>query len=276
LSQAPEHGWGSINTLGVLALSVLLMAGFIFNELRVKHPLIRLGLFKRRNISGGTAMQLLAPAAIFGMFFYLSIYLQQILGYSPTRSGVANVPFTIMVMLVAGTLARKITKINPKPILVAAPLIVAAGLLYMARLPLHSHYWTDILPGIVLMSSGMAAMFVTNTMMTTSGVSHEESGLVSGLLNTGQQIGGAVGLAVLSVISTTVTKHDMVLAHGDKAALPAALVHGFQRGFMAASLFAFAAAIVALAVVKSQKPTKQDEKQEAETEAESLAAIPGA
>ncbi|MEK7153364.1 MAG: MFS transporter, partial [Patescibacteria group bacterium] len=203
------------------------------------------------------------------------IYLQQILQYSPTMTGVADVPFTLVLIVVAGVLANKIARFNPKAILVIAPLVVAAGLVYFSRIPVQANYWTDILPGIVLMAAGMAAVFVTTTMVTTSGVSHEESGLVSGLLNAGQQIGGAIGLAVLSVVSTSITKHELLTAQGNPAAMQIAVVHGFQRGFLVASLFAVGAAVVALVVLKVHKPTKADITQEAETEAEALAAVPG-
>ena len=276
LAKAPENGWTSGSTLGIFALSALLMAGFIINELRVRHPLITLGIFRRRNVTGGTLIQLLMPASLFGMFFYLSIYLQQILKYSPTETGVADVPFTIVLIIIAGVLSRKIAKLNPKPILVIAPLVVASGLLYFSRIPVHSNYWIDILPGIALMASGMAAVFVTTALVTTSGVSHKESGLVSGLLNTAQQIGGAIGLAVLSVVSTSTTKQDLAAAHGNPAVVPTALVHGFQQGFLVASLFAVAASIVALVILKVHKPTAQEAAQGPETEAESLAAVPGA
>jgi EmrB/QacA subfamily drug resistance transporter len=276
LAKAPSAGWGSQTVLGMLALSTILLGIFIFNELKVRVPLIRLGIFRRRNVAGGTLLQLLMPASMFGMFFYLSIYLQHIMGYSPTMAGVANLPFTIMVMIVAATLSRNMPKLNPKLILTIAPLVIAVGLLYMSRLPVHSNYWTDILPAIVLTAGGMAAVFVTTTMVTTAGVSHEESGLVSGLLNTGQQIGGAIGLAVLTVVSTTVTAHDLAAVQGMASAIPGALVHGFQRGFVVASLFAIAGSIVVMLVIEKRKPTKNNLAGELENEAESLPAVPGA
>jgi EmrB/QacA subfamily drug resistance transporter len=275
LVAAAEKGWGSSTTVGVFILSAVLMLTFIVNELRVKHPLIRLSVFKRRNVTGGTLVQVLMPAAMFGMFFYLSIYLQQILGYSPVQTGVANLPFTLMIILVAGLLSKYITKVNPKAVLVAAPLVVAAGLLFFARIPIDANYWTDILPGILLMAGGMAAVFVVATMVTTSGVSHEESGLISGLLNTGQQVGGAIGLAVLTVISTAATKSEMALTGGDAAGAANAVVHGFHQGFLAAAWFAVGASVVAFVVLRVHKPTQKDLDQEAETEAEALPAIPG-
>ncbi|HSX00382.1 MAG TPA: DHA2 family efflux MFS transporter permease subunit [Patescibacteria group bacterium] len=275
LAQAPQKGWGSSVTLGTFAVSIALMVAFIVNEARRKNPLVKLSIFKRRNVSGGTLIQLFTPAALFGMFFYLSIYLQQILHYSPTMTGVADLPFTLILILVAGTLSSRIGKLNAKALLIVAPLIVGAGLAFFARVPLHANYWTDILPGIALMAGGMAVVFVTTTMVTTSGVSHEESGLVSGLLNTAQQIGGALGLAVLAVVSTATTKHDLIAAHGNPAATPMALVHGFQRGFMMAVVFAVAASLVAATILKLHKPSATDLDREEENEAEALAAIPG-
>ena len=289
LAQVPAHGWGAGVTLAAFAASAGLMVAFVVNELLRKQPLIRLGIFKRRNVTGGTIIQLLMPAALFGMFFYLSIYLQQILGYSPTMTGVADVPFTLILIVVAGVLSRFIARLNPKPILVVAPLVVGAGLAYFSRMPLHANYWTDIFPGVALMAVGMAAVFVTTTVVTTTGTSQEESGLVSGLLNTGQQIGGAIGLAVLSVVSTSVTKADLAAAASAvttaanpvaakaamAAAIPAALVHGFQRGFATAALFALAASLVAAVVIKARKPSRAEAERDLQLEAEMVPAIPG-
>jgi EmrB/QacA subfamily drug resistance transporter len=283
LAEVPTKGWSDHLTLGALGLSALLMIVFIVNESVRKQPLIKLGIFKRRNVSGGTIIQLLMPAALFGMFFYLSIYLQQILHYSPTKTGLADVPFTIVLIIVAGTLSRVIAKINPKPVLVLAPLVVGAGLVFFSRIPLHASYWTDIFPGVALMAAGMGAVFVTTTVVATSGTSHEESGLVSGLLNTGQQIGGAIGLAILSVVSTSVTKTDLASAAATlqnpaavAAAVPAALVHGFQRGFLTAALFTVGASFVALTVIKSRKTTTDQLQDAMETEAELVPAMAGA
>ncbi len=275
LAKVPTYGWSDAHTIWMFVLAAVLMAAFIINERLVKQPLIDLSIFKRRNVTGGTLMNVLQPAAMFSMFFYLSIYLQSLLHYTPTETGVANVPFTITVIIVAGILSRRITKINTKPFLVVAPLLVAGGLLYLSRLPLSSNYWIDLLPGVIVMAAGMAVTFVLVTVTATSGISHKESGLVSGLLNTAQQIGGALGLAVLSVISTQATNDKMAAAHGNPAVLPEALVHGFQQGFRAAVIFALGASVVALIVLKSKKPS-QTLNEEREEEAEALAAIPGA
>lgn len=275
LAKVPDYGWTGANTLLMFGLSIALLIAFVVNERLVKQPLIDLSIFRRRNVTGGALIQVLMPAAMFSMFFYLSIYLQGLLHYTPTETGIANVPFTLVVILIAGFLSRQAAKINTKPFLVAAPLLVGGGLLYLSRLPLVSNYWIDLLPGIILMAAGMAVAFVLVTVTATSGVTHKESGLVSGLLNTSQQIGGALGLAVLSVISTQATKDKIAEFHGDPARMPEALVHGFQQGFRAAVIFALAASVVALIVLKSKKQT-ETLSEERENEAEALAAIPGA
>lgn len=276
LAKAADLGWTDAQTLAAFIASAVLMAVFIINELRVRQPLITLSIFKRRNVTGGSIVQLLMPAAMFGFFFYMSIYMQQILHYSPTKTGAANIPFTLTIMVVAGVLARNMKRINGKAVLVVAPLIAAAGLLYFSRIPVHASYATDILPGIIMMAAGMAMVFVTATLVTTSGVSHKESGLVSGLLNTGQQVGGAIGLAVLTVVSTAATKHEIVVRGGDPSFVQEAVVIGFRHGFLAAAAFAVAASIVALFVLKVRKPSEAELTEQPEDEAEALAAIPGA
>jgi EmrB/QacA subfamily drug resistance transporter len=276
LAKASTEGWGATSTLISFGASIALMAIFIFNELHVAHPLMRLGIFKRRNVTGGSIVQLLMPAAMFGLFFYLSIYLQTIQHYSPTKTGLANLPFTLTIMVVAAVLSKRITKLNPQYILTFAPLLAAAGLLYFSRIPLHANYLTDILPGVLMMAAGMAAVFVTTSIATTNGISQKESGLVSGLLNTGQQVGGAIGLAVLTVISTAATKKYLAAAGNNPAVMPQALVNGFQQGFIVASFFAIAASIVALTVFKVSDRSAEDVAARDEADhAEAAAAMPG-
>lgn len=277
LSKAAQLGWGSLSTLYAFFISAVLMAVFIVNELKVEHPIVRLAIFRKRNVTGGSIVMLLMPAAMFGFFFYMSIYLQQIMHYSPTRTGAANLPFTLTIMTVAATLSRRAGRVNPKIVLSVAPLLTAAGLLFFARIPVHAHYLTDILPGIILMASGMASVFVMGTIAATSGMNPRESGLVSGLLSTGQQIGGAVGLAVLTVVSTTATRNHLLHAvPGQAGAIPEALVYGYHHGFIAAACFAVAASIVAALVFDAHRPTVKDASHEEENEAEAFSPVPGA
>lgn len=280
LAKAAQDGWGATQTVVAFVASAVLMAWFIINELRVSHPLIRLGIFRQRNVTGASIVMLLMPAAMFGLFFYLSIYLQQVLGYSPTHTGIANLPFTLTIMVVAATLSRNAERINPKVVLVIGPLLAMVGLLWFSRMPVHAHYFTDILPGTIIMAAGMASVFVMSTMAATQGVSHRESGLVSGLLNTGQQIGGAIGLAVLTVISTAATRSHLPISADQFASykdiVTDALVYGFHKGFLAAAGFAIAASLVALFVFKVHKPSEAQAEDEIQNEAEALPAIPGA
>jgi sugar phosphate permease len=208
---------------------------------------------------------------MFGMFFYLSIYLQQLQHYTPVQTGLADLPIALTIAVVAGVISRKLAgKISPKMALTIAPLVVAAGLFYLARLPIDANYWLDVLPPMIAVAAGMGVTFVMGTMQATSGVSHKEAGVVSGLLNTANQMGGAVGLAVLSVISANITKSDMAQAHGAQSALPAALVHGFHIAFATGAVFALVASAIAAFVMVRSTPTRADEARKLEVEAESL------
>ncbi len=274
LVKATTYGWASTRTIGGIALAVGLLVAFVFNELRAASPLMPLRIFRNRNVAAGNLMQLPISAGMFSVFFYLSLYLQQILHYSPVKTGVHNLPFTLFIGITAAITSKKVAEIMPKRILIFSPLIVAAGLAYFARLPVNGDYVRDILPGIVLMASGMGATFVALTLAATSGVSAKESGLVSGLLNTSQQIGGAIGLAVLTTVSTARTNAVMADAQGNPAALPGALVQGFHSAFMIASLLAVCGSIIALLVLKGHRMTKEELSHETELEAETFPVVP--
>jgi EmrB/QacA subfamily drug resistance transporter len=275
LVKATDYGWASIETFGLLGSATVLLALFVFIESRAKQPLMSLSIFKNRNVSVGNLMQLPIAAGMFGMFFYLSIYMQQILGYSPVETGLLNLPFTIIIGIIATITSRKIANISPKTILVVAPLIVSAGLFYFAQIPVDGKYLTDILPGIALMASGMGATFVALTLAATSGIKEKESGLASGLLNTSQQIGGAIGLAVLTTISTTKTNEIMASAGNNPAALNGALVDGFQDAFIIAAILALSAGVIALIGLRNNKLSKDDIAHELEREAETFPVMPG-
>jgi len=275
LVRAADNGWMSMETFGFLGVAAVLLVGFVINEMRVKQPLMPLRIFKNRNIAASNLMQLFVTAGMFGVFFYLSIYMQGILQYSPVTTGLLNIPFTIFIAITAALTSKNIARISPKVILVVAPLVTAAGLFYLSRVPVDGSYLTDLLPAIFLIGSGMGATFVALTLAATSGVAQKESGLVSGLLNTTQQIGGAIGLAVLTTISTSVTKDSIVAAHGSPAAIPAALVDGFHSAFVIAAFLSITASVIALVGLKRSKLSKEDLKHEIEHEAESFPVVPG-
>lgn len=275
LVKAPSYGWASNKTTGMLAVAIGLIVAFIINEAYVKKPLVPLSIFKLRNLTASNLMQLPMTAGMFSVFFYLSIYQQQILHYSPVKAGLANLPFTITVGIVAGIVSKLVTRTGAKPILVISPLIVACGLLYFTRLPIDGSYTKDLLPGIVLMAAGMAGTFVAITLAATNGVPHKDAGLASGILNTSQQIGGALGLAVLSGVSTAKTTSLITAAHGDPAALPSALVGGFHSAFTVAVFLTLGASVIALVGLKFHELTKEEIAHEMETEAEGFPVVPG-
>jgi EmrB/QacA subfamily drug resistance transporter len=276
LVHAGTTSWGNSTTILFLLLAVGLLLGFIENELTVKHPLMPLTIFRNRNVSAANLMQLPITAGMFSVFFYLTIYEQQILGWSPVQAGLANLPFTLFIGISAAIVSRAISKVSPKAILLAAPLISSMGLFYFSRLPVDGEFLTDILPGIALMATGMGATFVALTLAATGGVPAKDSGLVSGLLNTSQQIGGAIGLAVLTTVSTMVTKNALAdAAARNPATVAAALVDGFDAAFRIAGLLFVGAAIIGLIGLKNRKLSKSDLAHEIEHEAEGFPAVPG-
>jgi hypothetical protein len=283
--KATDYGWASWQTLGLIGTAVLLLAGFVWNELHVKQPLMPLRIFRNRNVAAGNLMQLPITAGMFAVFFYLSLYLQQVLGNSPVVTGLFNLPFTICIAITATIVSKKVAQISPKRILIFSPLVTAAGLAYFSRIPVDGNYWTDVLPGIVLMASGMGATFVALTLAATSGVSHKESGLVSGLLNTSQQIGGAIGLAVLTTVSTARTNASLTAQGFDATdpdiasiapnAMNTAMVQGFHSAFLIAAGLAVLASVIAFVGLKDSKMTADELRREAETEAETFPVVPG-
>lgn len=273
--KAPDQGWLDQNTLLYFAAAFTLLAVFIWNEMRVKHPLMPLRIFKNKNVSTANLMQIPIAGGMMSLFFYLSIYMQQILQYSPLKTGALFLPFTATIGITAAIVSKKITDITPRTILMIAPLLVASGLLYFSRIPVNGNYLTDVLPGIILMASGMGATFVALTLAATSGVKQQESGLVSGLLNTSQQLGGAIGLAVLSAISTAITNNAIAAELGNPVAIPAALVQGFHMAFIIGAALAVVASIIAFVGFENKKLSKKDIAREIEHEAESFPVVPG-
>jgi EmrB/QacA subfamily drug resistance transporter len=254
LTKAPTYGWLDHKTLIYFAISLALLVFFIINEQRAKHPLMPLRIFKIRNLTGANATMTLLAAAMLSVFFFTTLYVQEILHFSPVKTGLSFLLIPVAIAIVATNVPRVIQKIGYKPILMVAPLVVAAGLYYLSRIPVHGHYWTNLAPGLLLMGLGMGATFVSVTIAATSGVSHSDSGLASGLLNTTQQIGGSIGLAVLTGVAAsgaTSFKHSLHYVP-TKYNANAATVHGYHDGYLIAAGFAVGAAIIASIVIKTQ------------------------
>lgn len=265
LVEAPSKGWTSKSTLIYLGVSALLFAFFIWNENRAKHPLVPFRIFRIRNVTAANLVQMPIVAGMFSTFFFVSLYTQLVLGFSPVKTGLCflAVPFSIGIS--ASIVPRLVKKIGFKPILIVCPLIVATALFYLSHIRVEGTYWHDLFPGLVLMGIGMGGNFIAITIAATSGVHGKESGLASGLLNTSQQIGGAIGLAILTGVATSAAanyfKH--LTSAPNKLTPLAAQVQGFHDAFLIATCFMIGASILAAVLLKQPKLTAAEREAEA-------------
>jgi EmrB/QacA subfamily drug resistance transporter len=249
--EAQSAGWLAPRTLVTAGVSLTLLAAFVGIERRVDHPLVRLGVFRRRSLLGADLALLLAAGGLSAVFFLTSLYLQGSLALSPLRTGVAFLPVTLGIMAGAGTAQVVLRHAGVREVAITGQLVAAAGLLLLTRITAHGGYATELLPGLVVTAVGIGVTFVPVTLMATTGVATAEAGLASGLLTTAQQIGGALGLAILSTLaSDRATGALRGLRHLPTLADQAmALVGGFRTAFVgAAIMMAVGAAILAAAV----------------------------
>lgn len=258
LVKAPTLGWTSTTSLISFGLSIAALVAFVINESRAKHPLMPLRIFRIRNLSGANVLQLFMAAGMFSIFFFSTLYLQSILGYSAIKTGVSFLILPIIIAIAATNVPRLVKRIGYRPILIVAPLIVSSGLFWLSFIPVHGSYWVNLAPGMALLALGMGATFVSVTIAATSGVAPHEAGLASGLLNTSQQIGGSLGLAVLTGLATSATARYMTNLHltslPSNQILAAATVHGFHIGFLVASTFGVFASLIAIFVIRKEVP----------------------
>ena len=249
LLDANSAGWGSTKIVGLLALSVALIGAFVVIELHSKAPLVPFRIFRIRTLTGANVVGLLLGASLFSMFFYISLYMQQVLGYSPIHTGLSYLPLAVTLIVAAGLGGQLVTRFGFKPILAVGMLLVTLGLLWFSRVSVGGDFVGDILGPSLLAALGLGFGFVTSTIAAVSGVDEHEQGLASGLINTSQQIGGALGLAVLSTIATSRTDH--VLASGAEK-LPGALTEGFQSAFLAGAVIAALGFVATLILIRSR------------------------
>jgi EmrB/QacA subfamily drug resistance transporter len=242
LVRAPGQGWGSARTIGELASAAVLLAVFVATELRSRNPLFPFSIFRIRGLAAADATQMIAFAGFVSMFFFLTLYMQNVLGYSPIKGGSAYLPVTAGIAVAAGISARLFARTGTRPVIVAGSLIAAGAMYYLSRVPVHGSYLTDLLPGLVIMSIGLGGVFVAVTTAASAGVPAGQAGLAAGLLNTSQQLGTALGLAIFSAVATSRT-NDLLAAHAPRAA---ALTSGFHRALLASAIFLLAAAVIAL------------------------------
>ncbi len=252
-----RQGWGSVQTLGLLAIAIALILIFVVIELRSLAPLVPFRIFGLRTLSGANIVGLLIGASLFSMFFLLSRYMQEVLQYSPLKTGLSYLPLALVIIASAGGASVLVTKLGFKPVLVAGMALVTIGLLWFTQLPVDGVYLSDILAPMIIAAAGLGFAFVPVTIAAVSGISHDDSGLASGLINASQQIGGALGLAVLATIASSTTKELVETAGATggvaaaKAATRGALTDGFHDAFLAGAGFAMLGVIASLALIRS-------------------------
>ncbi|MFL5908175.1 MAG: MFS transporter [Solirubrobacterales bacterium] len=246
---ASSSGWGSTKIVSLLALSAALIGAFVLIELRSKAPLVPFRIFRLRTLTGANIVGLALGASLFSMFFFISLYMQQVLGYSAIHAGLSYLPLALTIVVAAGLGGQLVTRFGFKPILAAGMLFVAAGLFWFSQASVGGGFLTDILGPSLLAAIGLGFGFVTSTIAAVSGVEDREQGLASGLINTSQQIGGALGLAVLSTIATTRTDH--VMATG-ASSLPNALTEGFQSAFLGGAVIALLGFVATLVLIRTR------------------------
>jgi EmrB/QacA subfamily drug resistance transporter len=273
-----QHGishWADTKVLASLAASVVLLTGFALIEWRSEHALLPLRVLANRSRTGAYVIMLCLATAMFGIFFFLTIFVQEVLGYSALRSGVAFLPFAVTIVLMSGAVSQLISRIGPRPLMLAGTAIAAAGMFWFSQLTVHSDYLSGLLGPMLVTSAGLGMLFVPLSLVALNRVRGEDSGVASSLLNTGQQVGGAIGLAALGTVTWTSVadsvKHQVartIAAAGKTgvavphakaaAAVPGAILHqalavGIARGFLVAAGIAVLAMLVVAATIRLRR-----------------------
>ena len=242
LVKAPDVGWGATRTIAELAVAGLTLVAFVANELRVANPLVPMSILRVRGVAVADVTQMVAVAGFGPMFFFLTLYMQTVLHYSPIQTGVAYLPLTVGFIIAASISSQLFARIGTKPVVVLGTVISAAGLYWLSLIPVDGSYVSDILPGLMIVSIGMGGVFTGLTTAANAGIDQDKAGLAAGLLNTGQQLGAALGLAILSAVATAQTRS--VLSAGD--GLAQAATHGYQRALLVGALIVLSATVLAL------------------------------
>jgi EmrB/QacA subfamily drug resistance transporter len=251
MTRAAEDGWLTLSTLGLLAGSALLVGAFLVIELRTRVPLLPLRIFRLRTLAVANVTAVLVAAVAFSEFFLLTLYLQQVLDFSPVETGLAFLPITLTIMIVSNVAQTLVTRIGVRPVLTTGLVLAALALAYFARLPADGQYLSDVLPALVLSGIGLALTFVPMTIAGLTGVESADAGIASGLINTSRQIGGAVGLAAVSTIAITASS-------GVGQDTGSALTHGFQVSFAVLTGVAIMGAVLVAAFIEPRRPRGAD------------------
>jgi EmrB/QacA subfamily drug resistance transporter len=252
LVDATDAGWGSTQTIVLLAVAAVLIAAFVAIERRSDAPLVPFSIFRLRTLTGANVVGVLTGASLFSMFFFISLYMQQVLDYSAIKAGLSYLPLALTIILTAAVASQLVTRVGFKPVLAAGMVFIAAGLVWFSQVSVGGGFVSDILGPSLLAAAGLGLAFVPQTIAAVSGVAEREAGLASGLINTSQQVGGALGLAVLATIANTRTDDVLARAGGDPSAVPNALTEGFQSAFLAGAGIAVLGLLATLFLIRGR------------------------
>ena len=253
LVRATIVGWGSPQTIGVLVAAALLLAAFVLIERRSSAPLVPFAFFRNRSVSAANATMLAMGAAVIGLFYFLSLYMQKVLGYSAIKAGTSQLPLAAGIVLAAGIASPLVARIGIRTVLITGLALFAGGLVWFTQLPVHGAYLTDLLGPSLLIALGLGLAFIPITILSVTGVKDREYGLASGLVNTSQQIGGALGLAVLATIATSRTNHLLAGHHP----IDQAMTLGFHTAFLAGGGFVILAILAAATIGTRRRGREQ-------------------
>jgi predicted MFS family arabinose efflux permease len=246
-AHAQTNGWGSLTTVAFLVGGVLVLAAFVAIQMRSGHPLLPLRIVLERNRAGSFLALGALGAGMFGVFLFLTYYLQQSLGYSPLKTGIAFLPLTGALVVTAGLSTRMVPRTGPRPVVAAGMVLTAVGLILLAQLGVHASYATQVLPGLTIMGAGIGLVFPPATDLATLGVDASDAGVASALVNTTTQVGGSLGTALLNTLAATAASTFVAGKQPTSALLAHAAVHGYTTAFWwAAGIFAIGALLTVL------------------------------
>lgn len=266
LGETTHVGWASARTIGSLIGVAVLLAAFLMIEMRASAPLVPLGIFRLRTMRTANITAVLVWGVIVALFFFVSLFMQQVYGYSPMRSGFAYVPLALAVVTGAGAASGMITRMAARPVLMAGMVVMIAGLLLLRRAPVDGRYAVDLLPAFILVGLGCGLMLVTLQIAAFVGLDDREAGLGAGLINTSQEAGGALGLAVIATIAYTGLSDKLAAAGGDVDRIRAAQAAANHHAFLTAACFTAAALLLALVLLPRGGAPKHEEAEPAAAE----------
>ncbi len=252
MTRAGQHGWATTETITLLTVSALLLVAFFVIEFRSQAPLLPMRIFRLRTLTASNVSGLLMGGAIFSQFFLLTLYMQQVLHYSALKTGVAYIGLTLTTIVFSVLVQSLVTRLGVRPVLPLGFALSTVALVWFARLPVHGQYFSDLFPPFIISGLGLAFAFVPMSIGALTGVRESDAGIASGLINTTQQIGGAIGVAVATTVATTFTARYVDDHAGAGAFSPAALTHGFSAAFYVLAGMTAVGALIAAVMLESK------------------------